>query len=230
MCEEALSSVRVVNKILCLFNQNQTVVLHHLNTTCVSSWKAKPSRWVRTELMMLISYFFLAFPSSCGKFGKKSDAPHAWWAVGRADFKAFLAIFALRRTCQSVTDDAINIQHVCLCATVATEPCIIGKNVFRRIRPQEKAECVKAGRSGAVFGATFWEFQGIFCHKVDLKHQKHIRQIQFSLHLFHIYTSEVFADLNALKHPKPNDLLVQSEAKFPSLPLQFRTLSSILLF
>lgn len=30
MCEEALSSVCVVNKILCLFNQNQTVALHHL--------------------------------------------------------------------------------------------------------------------------------------------------------------------------------------------------------
>lgn len=75
---------------------------------------------------------------------------------------------------------------------------------------------MKATRSGAVFSATFWEFQGIFCHKVDLKHQKHIRQIQFSLHLFHIHTAEVFADLNALKYPKQNDLLLQRKLNIPA--------------
>lgn len=207
MCEEALSSVCVVNKILCLFNQNQTVVLHHLmppiEQTRPASLPGKRNppggfaqslRFSVHQLLcclFLISYsHFLAFPSSHGRFGKKSVAPRAWWAVGLPDFKAFLAIFALRRTCQSVTCDAINIQHSCLCATVATEPCIIAKNVF------DESSCRKG-------------LKGIFCLKVDLKHQKHIRQIQLSLHLFHIHTAVVFADLNALEYPKRNDLLLQ---------------------
>lgn len=83
--------------------------------------------------MMLISYFyclFLGFSFFSLKIWKEIWCSACLMSCWSSWFKAFLAISALMRTCQSVTDDAINIQHVCLCATVATEPCIIGKNVF----------------------------------------------------------------------------------------------------
>lgn len=84
MCEEALSSVCVVNKILCLFNQNQTCfaspdAANRTNTTCETlqvHWHRACTLVVMMLFLISISYF-LAFPSSRGKFGKTSDAPHA---------------------------------------------------------------------------------------------------------------------------------------------------------
>lgn len=164
MCEEALSSVCVVNKILCLFNQNQTVLF--CITWCREESKHDQRHFLESKTLQVgshractlvfASYYDPHFLFLCliSWLFWKSVATPAWWAVGRPDFKAFFAVFALRRTCQSVTDDAINMQHVCLCATVATEPCIIGQKCFRRIQLQERADHMKAVQLSGNFRAS----------------------------------------------------------------------------